>query len=272
MSSSAPPKRPPSADPSFDLDYSIEEFELDPHRDSQFLFRHVDEAMLQEGLVRGGRTLDVACGSGRLAARICERGGEGWGVEPSQEMLGISRLVFPASRVVLVRSVAEVLPFRDASFDRVLCQGAVDHFVDPHAFVREAARVLRPGGRLIVAVANYESLSCRLGRLLCRVAPAPFRRSSSAKRPYWEPPPDHHHKGEPAFVRRLGGERLRLERCYGVSLLWLLEGWGEWRWGHWLDGLPDSLAQTFLVMLDRIARRVPTMADVLVSVWRPREQ
>lgn len=270
--SSAPPKRPPSVDQSFDLKYSISEFQLDPHRDSQFLFRRVDEVMLQEGLAPGGRTLDVACGSGRLAAKLQEQGGEGWGLEPSQEMLGISRLLFPANQVVLVRSVAEVLPFRDDSFHRVVCQGSLDHFVDPHAFMREAARVLRPDGRLIVAVANYESLSCRLGQLLRRLPPTLFRQPEPSKRPYWEPPPDHHHKGQPAFVRRLGGGHLRLEHCYGVSLLWLLEGWGEWHWGQWLDGLPDSLARAFLLTLDRIAYRVPGIADVLVSVWRPVEQ
>ena len=261
----APTKRPPPAEPSFDLDYSVHDFEVSPHRDSQFLIRRAEDALYREASVKGGRTLDVACGVGRLAARLRERGSESWGLEPSLEMIGVSRWLFPPEQVVLVRAIAEALPFRDGSFDRVVCQGSLDHFVDPHAFMREAARVLRPGGRTIIALANYASLSCRLGRLLQRLGRGLLRRAQPAHRPYWQPPPDHHHTGELPFVRRLGGSGLRLERCYGVSLFWLLPGWGRR-----LDHLPGFLADTLLAALDRIAYRTPALADMIISVWQPR--
>ena len=267
--SSVSQKRPPSVDRSFDFGCSLDDFEFSPHRDSRFLSRRLDEALLREGATAGGRTLDVACGSGRLVARLWERGTEGWGLEPSREMLGISRWLFPAQQMNLVRSVAEVLPFRDGTFDRLICQGSLDHFAYPHAFMEEAARVLKSNGRLVIALANYESLSCRLGRLVHRLGRKRLTQPGERTRSYWEPPPDHHHKGEPAFVRRLGGKQLRLERWFGVSLLWLLEGWGEWRWGRWLDEIPHALAHAFLVTLDRIAYRLPVIADVIVSVWRP---
>ncbi len=266
----APSRRPPSADGGFDLDYSIHDFEVDPHRDSQFLFQRVEEVMLREGLVVEGRTLDVACGVARLAAGVSERGGQGWGLEPSQEMLGLSRWLFRADRVLLVRGIAEVLPFRAGSFDRVICQGSLDHFVYPHEFMKEAARVLRPGGRLVVAAANYHSLSCRAGRLFHKWTRdfVPGRWPSG--RPYWQPPPDHHHRGDLPFVQRLGGHDLWLERVYGVSLLWLFRGVGGGRWGKWLDELPSAVAQALLVTLDRIAYVAPPLADMIVSVWRPR--
>ncbi len=262
--SSAPSKSPPSAEPAFDLDYSIHDFEVGSGRDSQFLFQRVEAAMLREGLVRAGRTLDVACGVGRLAAGVSERGGQGWGLEPSKEMLGISRWLFPADRVLLVRGIAETLPFQAGSFDRVICQGSLDHFVQPHEFMVEAARVLRPEGRLIIALANYESLACRLGRLIELLAVRVLQRAPARNRRYWQQPTDHHHIGDLAFVRRLGGPHLHLERCYGISLLWLVEGW-DLTLGH----LPSRVSRALLAGLDWIAYRQPPLADMIISVWRP---
>jgi SAM-dependent methyltransferase len=271
MSSSALSNKRPSAEPpAFDLDYSIHDFEVDPHRDSQFLFRRVEEVMLREGLVSGGRTLDVACGVGQMPVRIHDGGGEGWGIDASGEMLGLNAFVHPKGKAVLVRGLAEVLPFRDAAFDRVICQGSLDHFVQPEAFIAEAARILRPDGRVVIALANYESLSCRLGPRLQQIGRRYFGQPVLRQRMYWEPPLDHYHKGDLAFVCALGGRHLELERCYGISLLWLLKGWGEKRWGDRLDELPPRLAATVLFGLDGIARRVPALADMIVSVWRHR--
>jgi SAM-dependent methyltransferase len=264
--SSAPSKIRPSTEPGFDLDYSIHDFEIEAHRDSLFLFRRLEEAMLAEGAVREGRTLDVACGVAKLTAGFRERGGEGWGLEPSQEMLDLSRYIGSAESVVLVRGVAETLPFRDGSFDRVICQGALDHFVDPHAFMRDAAHLVQPHGRVIIALANYESLSCRLGRGLDGLVGRVFRRRPSG-RPYWEIPEDHHHKGDLDFIRGLGGAELALERCYGLSLLWLQPAWSRL-----LVYLPRRLADPLLTALDRLARPLPELADMIVSVWRPVEE
>ena len=260
--SSASSKTPPLAEPAFDLDYSIHDFPVDGRLDSQFLYRRIDEVMVEEGTAPGGRALDVACGLGKLVVNLRERGTESWGLDPSHEMLGLSRWVYPDGSVVLVRSIAEDLPFRDHSFDRVVCQGSLDHFVDPQAFIREAARVLRPDGRLVIALANYESLACRIGRFRDPLADGRF--GQRRERPYWEPPPDHFHKGDLRFVRKLGGPCLRLERCYGVSLLWLVKDWDRR-----LEGMPRRLADAVLTALDRIAYRAPALADMIVAVWRP---
>jgi SAM-dependent methyltransferase len=260
MSSSAPSSSPPSAKPEFDLSYSIDDVVLDPHRDGQYLYKRLDDVMPREGAA-GGRTLDVACGVGNVANAIARRGTATWGLEPSLEMIGIGRYVHHKSPVAYLRGVAETLPFRDGSFDRVVCQGSLDHFVDPHAFMREAARVLRPDGRVVIALANYESLSCRLGRRLARGLPVP-------ERPYYQPPPDHYHKGDLPFVRALGAT-LRLERCYGVSMLWGLQR-GGWAWGKWLDWRPRWFANGLLRALDGLAYRLPSQADMIVSVWRTR--
>jgi SAM-dependent methyltransferase len=177
-------------------------------------------------------------------------------------MLGMGRWLFPADQIVLVRGIGEVLAFRDGSFDRVTCKGALDHFVDPHAFMREAARVLRPEGRVVIALANFESLSCRLGRFRERLV-RPFLRNGRPRRVYWEVHYDHYHKGELSFVQQLGGNWLQLERCYGLSLFWQFP-----RWGALLDHLPAPSAKGLWLSLDRIAYRAPSMADMIISVWR----
>ena len=265
--SSAPSKTPPSADPAVDLDYSVDDFDFDIEHlpDSTFLFQRMEDLLVREGAVTGGRTLDVACGAGAIVSRIHEAGGEGWGIEASAEMLGISPFVVPSETVILTRGVAETLPFRDSAFDRVVCQGSLDHFVDPQAFMREAARVLRPDGRLIIGLANYESLSCRLGRSLQETWWRLRRRHPSGQ-PYWAIPEDHFHKGTLSFVRALGGSQLSLERCYGVSLLWLFP-----RWGQALALLPDAVATKLLEACDRIAHGRPALSDTIISVWRKRE-
>ena len=161
--SSVSSKRPALAKPSFDLDYSIHDFQPEMHRDSQFYFQRIPEVVAREGTLAGGRVLDVACGVGEVARQLRQKGSETWGLDPSMEMLGLSRWLFPDSNIVLVRGIAEALPFRDGSFDRVICQGSLDHFVHPRAFMREAARVVKPSGPAIIARANFASLSCRLG-------------------------------------------------------------------------------------------------------------
>ena len=259
----APSKTPPSAAPSFDLEYTIQDSQFDPRRDSQFLFRRTDEVMLREGAVAGGRTLDVACGAGTFTMGLRQRGAEAWGIEPSPEMLGMCRWLFPADQVVLVRGIGEVLPVRDGSFDRVICKGSLDHFVDPRAFMREAARVLRPDGRVVIALANFESLSCRLGRFRERLVQPFLRNGQRPRRRYWEVHHDHHHKGELSFVQQLGGDWLQLERCYGLSLFWQFP-----RWGALLDQLPTPMATGLWLGLNRIAYRLPSMADMIIAVWR----
>lgn len=261
----APSRTHPTAEPAFDLDYSIHDVEIDTGRDTQYLTERIEELLLLEGSTPGGRTLDVACGIGKLAACVQHLDGEGWGIDPSPEMLGLSAFIFHRERPALVRGIAEQLPYRDATFDRLICQGALDHFVHPDDFMREAVRVLTPDGRLVLALANYQSLSCRLGRWRQGFSHRVLQRPLPPYRLYWQIPPDHYHTGDLDFVLGLGGDALELERCYGVSMLWLLKGWGKR-----LEDAPLPLVRFLLKALDRVAYRRPRLADMLISVWRPR--
>lgn len=252
--------------PEVDLSYSIEDFVPGPHRDSRFLYAALEDTIVDlacEG--PGGRVLDVACGTGKQPMRIAARGCIAVGLESSMEMVGVGRLVHPESTAAIVRAIAESLPFLDGEFDRVVCQGSLDHFADAGAFMCEAARVTKPDGRIVIALANFESLSCRLGHAIDR-AKGRLNRPRPPWRPYFEIPVDHNVKGDLRFVRNLGGDPLVLDRCFGISLLWLLP-----RWGQALDRLPLGPAGTVWRALDRIARRRPHDADMIISVWRKRE-
>jgi SAM-dependent methyltransferase len=248
--------------PNLDLTYSIEDFEAGTHRDSQYLYRAIEDTVVDLATeVRGGRVLDVACGTGKQAMRIAQRGCVAIGAEASLEMIGVGRWVHPESQAGMLRSIAESLPFLDDAFDRVICQGSLDHFADPHAFMREAARVTKPDGRVVIALANFESVSCRFGRSIDALK----RRLGRPRPPwrrYWEIPEDHNFKGDLPYVRALGGDALQIDRCFGISMLWNFSN------GWLLDKLPERVGRGIWVGLDGLARKRPQHSDIIISVWR----
>lgn len=104
-------------------------------------------------LERGQRVLDVACGTGVLARAAATRvapGGSVTGLDPNEDMLAVAQRKSP--QLQWQQGRAEWLPFEDESFDAVVSQFGMMFFEDGVAAVREMVRVLRPGGRLTVAV------------------------------------------------------------------------------------------------------------------------
>src|SRR5215470_422814 len=111
--------------------------------------RVADAARLRPGI----SVLDVACGTGVLAravARRVEPGGRVTGLDPSDGMLAVAAERAPG--LAWQKGVAESLPFPDKSFDAVVSQFGLMFFADRAGALREMWRVLRPGGRLALAV------------------------------------------------------------------------------------------------------------------------
>lgn len=104
--------------------------------------------MVGAGDLDGRRTLDVGCGTGTFAVALAERGGKVWGVDASPEMLAEARA--KGSRARFKDGNAEALPFKDGWFERVVMRLSLQHVDRPRALA-EAARVLVPGGQIVIA-------------------------------------------------------------------------------------------------------------------------
>lgn len=137
----------------------------------------------EAGLREGDRVLDVACGTGALAlaaAGVVGPSGSVVGLDASPEMLAVARR--KPSRIDWLEGKAEALPLPDAGFDAVVSQFGMMFFDDRPRALREMVRVLKPGGRLAVAVCDavenspgYRSFALLLDRLFGRQVGDAFR-------------------------------------------------------------------------------------------------
>jgi len=242
--------------------------------DSEFLFERMTDVTLDYTCAAPGRlVLDVASGVGQDSVALARLGATVVGAEPSARMIAMAE-VFGAKKLqddeagpVWVRGWADALPFDEGRFDASFCKGAMDHFDTPEAAIAEMARVTKPDGRVVLAIANFDSLACRVTRAIddfrvdwLGIGPLRGRRG-------YDTPSDHFTRYELALMKEQAARYLEIETVQGISI-----GWGLPGWATLVCRLPRPIAWTLLRGLDALARQWPTLSDVVVLVGRPKRQ
>jgi SAM-dependent methyltransferase len=102
------------------------------------------------GDVAGKDVLELGCGAAQWSIVLARAGATVVGIDASERQLSHARAAVEAAgaEVTLVHRSADTLPFEDERFDVVFADHGANRFVDPFAWVPEAARVLRVGGLL----------------------------------------------------------------------------------------------------------------------------
>ena len=123
------------------------------------------DQLLRPHLRAGSRLLEIGCGAGNLLLQATVAGSY-----PVALDLSMQALTFVRSRLEqaqngpdapngfgLAQAIGESLPFPNNTFDGILLSEVIEHLEAPQISIREAMRVLCPGGRLLVTTPNYRS-------------------------------------------------------------------------------------------------------------------
>jgi SAM-dependent methyltransferase len=187
------------------------------------------------GDVAGRTILEVGCGAAMCSRWLAGQGASPVAFDVSSGMLRHARAAAARTGidVPLVQADAQHLPFRDDSFDLVFTSfGAVAFVADSARVMREAARVLRPGGRWVFSTTHPIRWS---------FPDDPGPDGLTATMPYWDRTPyvEFAADGTPTYVEhhRTLGDRVREIAAAGLRLVDLIEP--EWpaghtqEWGQW---------------------------------------
>ena len=132
------------------------------------------EALAALALSRDDALLDVGCGTGAAVRDAAPTVARAVGLDLSPRMIAQARARAGAEGLTNVEfregDVSGPLPFADAAFTALVCTTAFHHFPRPRDTVAEMARVLAPGGRLVIADANRRHPAVFALDLVLRVA------------------------------------------------------------------------------------------------------
>ena len=257
----------PTSDGKVDLEWDDGHvFPPKVYPDVAFLFQRMNEVVVGTVAVNGAElVLDIGCGRAFDAVELAKMGGQCSGLEPSMKMIDHARehIAGNGTHVNLTQGVGEYLPFKANAFDKIVCKGALDHFHHPDEAIAEMTRVLKPHGKAIIAIANFESLGFKLGRLFFTLERVLLRRANNTD--LLQIPDDHTIKFDYTVLKRLVKPHFKIEKSTGISLLSGLPGWSSL-----LDKLPERLSLAFLKVLDKLASRLPHFSNVIILRCRPR--
>ncbi len=195
-----------------------------------------------------GRVLDAPAGTGALAKLLARSGHRVVALELEAKRLevdGISQLA---------GDMREALPFADGVFDYAVCCDGIEHFENPYLAARELARVLRPGGELVISTPNISSFRSRARYLMTGF-------HNKGKTPLHErnPSPLHH-----ISLMTFAELRYALHR-HGLRLHTIATNRTK------LPSLPYALLYPFVALATLLAFRHekdPTQGELNREIWR----
>jgi ubiquinone/menaquinone biosynthesis C-methylase UbiE len=170
-------------------------------------------------ICRGERVLDVACGTGVLSRESALRGAKVTGLDSSAAMLEVASRLAPD--VAWHCGMAERLPFDVGEFDVALNQFGLMYVADVDSAIREMVRVLRPGGRLAVALLDADQ------------SPGFWALIALVRRLFGDEPADAlpapYILGTPAQIEKrfvnCGASKVNVESCSGSAVFSSLREW-----------------------------------------------
>ena len=112
--------------------------------------------------VAGTDAIELGCGTGYVSAWLARRGARPVGIDNSQAQLATARRLQEEFGIdfELLHGNAEQVPYPDASFDFAISEYGASIWCDPYAWIPEAARLLRPRGRLVFLVNSSLAMLC----------------------------------------------------------------------------------------------------------------
>ncbi|MDR0922611.1 MAG: methyltransferase domain-containing protein [Lactobacillales bacterium] len=131
---------------------------FDKSLDGLFSFPFKKTIVEELNLTPSEVVLDVGCANGKLLSMLSEKNPKfiGAGIDLSDEMIKMAESRYP--EFSFVQGNAEHLPFDSGTFDQIICSASFHHFPHPEEFLKEAYRVLKPGGKLLIAEIHIPSL------------------------------------------------------------------------------------------------------------------
>jgi ubiquinone/menaquinone biosynthesis C-methylase UbiE len=122
---------------------------------------HLRRLAARVGVHKQQRVLDVGCGLGQWLYAASSFGAIPFGIDLSDKAICVCRMAMPQG--IFHAQAAEKLPFEHGFFDLVSCLGALEHFVDPKAALKEMVRVAKKDAQLLLLVPNADFPTLRLG-------------------------------------------------------------------------------------------------------------